>query len=140
MINNVTLVGRLTRDPELKYTQSGLAVTRFTLAVERSFAGQDGKKETDFIDCVLWRKQAENAAKYLSKGSLAGGTGRLQISSFDDKEGNRRTRAEVVLDTVKFLDSKGSGEKKSDSNTDDTDPFFAGLGASVNVSDDDLPF
>ncbi len=81
MINRVVLVGRLTRDPEMRYTQSGIAVTRFTLACDRPFTGQDGKREADFIDCVVWRKQAENVAQYLKKGSLAGVEGRLQISS-----------------------------------------------------------
>jgi single-strand DNA-binding protein len=81
MINRVVLVGRLTRDPEMRYTQSGIAVTRFTLACDRPFTWQDGMREADFIDCVVWRKQAENVAQYLKKGSLAGVEGRLQISS-----------------------------------------------------------
>ena len=116
MINRVVLVGRLTRDPEMRYTQSGIAVTRFTLACDRPFTGQDGKREADFIDCVVWRKQAENVAQYLKKGSLAGVEGRLQISSYDDKDGQRRYRAEVVADSVRFLESRNAS-RSSDSDS-----------------------
>jgi len=115
MINRVVLVGRLTRDPEMRYTQSGIAVTRFTLACDRPFTGQDGKREADFIDCVVWRKQAENVAQYLKKGSLAGVEGRLQISSYDDKEGQRRYRAEVVADSVRFLESRNASRSSDGS-------------------------
>jgi len=108
MINRVVLVGRLTRDPEMRYTQSGIAVTRFTLACDRPFTGQDGKREADFIDCVVWRKQAENVAQYLKKGSLAGVDGRLQISSYEGQDGQRRYRAEVVADSVRFLESRNA--------------------------------
>lgn len=158
MINSVTLVGRLTKDPEMRYTQSGVAVARFTLACDRPFTGQDGKKETDFINCTVWRKQAENVAKYLKKGSLAGVQGRIQVSSYDDKDGKRVYQTEVVADSVRFLDSKSDGVKsspkqdapKSSSNafdpfagTPDTqktvDPFSKDAGV-INLSDDDLPF
>lgn len=151
MINRVVLVGRLTRDPEMKYTQSGIAVTRFTLACDRPFTGQDGKREADFIDCVVWRKQAENVAQYLKKGSLAGVEGRLQISSYDDKDGQKRYRAEVVADSVRFLESKKDGEssaprseapvkqdKPATSSSFGADPFAGG--GSIDLSDDDLPF
>lgn len=151
MINRVVLVGRLTRDPECRYTQSGIAVKRFTLACDRPFTGQDGKREADFIDCVVWRKQAENVAQYLKKGSLAGVEGRLQISSYDDKDGQKRYRAEVVADSVRFLESKKDGEsstprseapvkqeKPATSSSFGADPFAGG--GSIDLSDDDLPF
>lgn len=112
MINRVVLVGRLTRDPEMRYTQSGIAVTRFTLACDRPFTGQDGKREADFIDCVVWRKQAENVAQYLKKGSMAGVDGRLQISSYEGQDGQRRYRAEVVADSVRFLEPRGASTQR----------------------------
>ncbi|WP_214795221.1 MULTISPECIES: single-stranded DNA-binding protein [unclassified Exiguobacterium] len=115
MINRVLLVGRLTRDPEMRYTQSGIAVARFTLACDRPFGGQDGKKETDFIDCTVWRKQAENVAQYLKKGNMAGVDGRLQISSYEGQDGQKRQRAEVVADSVRFLEPKGQGQSSAPS-------------------------
>lgn len=115
MINRVVLVGRLTRDPEMRYTQSGIAVTRFTLACDRPFGGQDGKKETDFIDCTVWRKQAENVAQYLKKGNMAGVDGRLQISSYEGQDGQKRQRAEVVADSVRFLEPKEQGQSSAPS-------------------------
>jgi len=128
MINRVVLVGRLTRDPEMRYTQSGIAVTRFTLACDRPFTGQDGKREADFIDCVVWRKQAENVAQYLKKGSLAGVEGRLQISSYDDKEGQRRYRAEVVADSVRFLESRNA------SRSDGSEGYASSTGGNGNAA------
>ncbi len=107
MINNVVLVGRLTRDPELRYTPgNGIPVATFTLAVDRPFKNAEGEREADFIPIVTWRKLAENCANYLKKGSQAAVTGRLQIRSYDDKEGVRRKIAEIVADNVRFLDSK----------------------------------
>lgn len=108
MINRVVLVGRLTKDPELKYTQSGIAVTRFTLAVNRTFTNQQGQREADFINCVTWRKQAENTANFLRKGSLTGIEGRIQTSSFDGKDGNRVFMTEVVADSVQFLEPRNA--------------------------------
>ena len=108
MINRVVLVGRLTKDPELKYTQGGVAVTRFTLAVNRTFTNQQGQREADFINCVTWRKQAENTANFLRKGSLAGIEGRIQTSSFDGKDGNRVFMTEVVADSVQFLEPRSA--------------------------------
>lgn len=153
MINRVVLVGRLTRDPEMKYTQSGIAVTRFTLACDRPFTGQDGKKEADFIDCVVWRKQAENVAQYLKKGNMAGVDGRLQISSYEGQDGQRRYRAEVVADSVRFLESKGGGSQSQQQSSGwgqaqetktETSPKFANdpfsAGEKIDLSDDDLPF
>lgn len=108
MINRVVLVGRLTKDPELKYTQGGVAVTRFTLAVNRTFTNQQGQREADFINCVTWRKQAENTANFLRKGSLTGIEGRIQTSSFDGKDGNRVFMTEVVADSVQFLEPRNA--------------------------------
>ena len=106
MLNKIILMGRLTRDPELRRTQSGTAVTSFTLAADRDFKGQNGEKETDFIDCVAWRNTAEFAAKYFTKGRMAVVEGRLQMRDWMDKEGNKRRSAEVVAENVYFGDSK----------------------------------
>lgn len=111
MINRVVLVGRLTKDPEMKYTQSGIAVTRFTLAVNRPFKNQQGENEADFINCVAWRKQAENVVNYLNKGSQVGVDGRIQTSNFDGQDGKRVFMTEVVADSVQFLEPKGSGQQ-----------------------------
>lgn len=165
MINRIVLVGRLTRDPEMRYTPNGIAVARFTVACDRPFSGQDGKRETDFIDCVVWRKQAENVAQYLKKGSMAGVDGRLQISSYEGQDGQRRYRAEVVADSVRFLEPRGASAGprdqapagdvfKSGDNSGwgaapstpsqsspkgfDADPFAGG--GKIDLSDDDLPF
>lgn len=154
MINSVVLVGRLTKDPELKYTQGGVAVTRFTLAVNRPFTNQQGQREADFVNCVTWRKQAENTANFLKKGSLAGIEGRIQTSNFEGKDGNRVFMTEVVADSVQFLeprnassnngsDNQYNGSQQSNytntsnyqqgaQNQQDTNP--------ISVSDDDLPF
>ena len=106
MLNSVTLMGRLTRDPELKHTQSGTAVVSFTLAVDRDFKSADGTKETDFIDCVAWRNTAEFISKYFSKGKMAVVSGRLQIREWTDKDGKNRRSAEVVVDSIYFGESK----------------------------------
>lgn len=141
MINRVVLVGRLTRDPEMRYTQSGIAVTRFTLACDRPFGGQDGKKETDFIDCIVWRKQAENVSQYLKKGNMAGVDGRLQISSYEAQDGQRRQRAEVIADSVRFLEPKGQGQSSAPSKpktANDYDAFSSG--GSITIDESELPF
>lgn len=141
MINRVVLVGRLTRDPEMRYTQSGIAVARFTLACDRPFTGQDGKKETDFIDCLVWRKQAENVAQYLKKGNMAGVDGRLQISSYEGQDGQRRQRAEVVADSVRFLEPKGQGQSSAPSQPKTAanhDAFSSG--GSITIDESELPF
>lgn len=104
MLNKVILIGRLVADPQLRYTQTGIAVTNFTLAVDRPFASQSGEREADFIDIVTWRKQAEVCANHLTKGRLVAVEGRLQIRSYDDQNGIRRKAAEVVADQVRFLD------------------------------------
>ena len=106
MLNKIFLMGRLTRDPELRRTQSGTAVTSFSLAVDRDFKGQNGEKETDFIDVVAWRNTAEFVSKYFTKGRMAIVEGRLQIRDYTDRDGNKRRAAEVVADNVYFGDTK----------------------------------
>lgn len=108
MINRVILVGRLTKDPELRYTPSGVAVATFTLAVNRAFANQQGEREADFVNCVVWRKQAENVANFLKKGSLAGVDGRIQTRNYEGQDGKRVYVTEVVAESVQFLEPKGS--------------------------------
>ena len=111
MLNHITIMGRLTRDPELRRTGSGIAVARFTVAVDRDFGGRDGgERETDFIDCVAWRNTGEFVSKYFTKGSMAVVSGRLQIRSWTDKDGNKRRTAEVVADNVYFGESKRASE------------------------------
>lgn len=153
MINRTVLVGRLTKDPELRYTPSGVAVARFTLAVGRTFSNGNGEKETDFIQCTVWRKPAENTANFLKKGSLAGVEGRIQTGSYEGTDGKRVYTTEVVADSVQFLEPKstGSGENKEKPTENkptpnqqnytrvDEDPFSSGNGP-IEVSDDDLPF
>ena len=104
MLNRVILIGRLARDPELRYTTSGVAVTNFAVAVERPFVGQTGERETDFFDIIVWRKLAETCANHLGKGRLVAVEGRLQSRSYDDNNGVRRKVVEVVADNVRFLD------------------------------------
>lgn len=107
MLNHITIMGRLTRDPELRRTGSGIAVASFTVAVDRDFADkQSGEKETDFIECVAWRQTGEFVSKYFTKGRMAVVSGRLQIRSWTDKDGNKRRTAEIVADNVYFGDSK----------------------------------
>ena len=111
MLNHITIMGRLTRDPELRRTGSGIAVASFTVAVDRDFGGRDGgERETDFIDCVAWRQTGEFVSKYFTKGSMIVVSGRLQIRNWTDKEGNKRRSAEVVADNCYFGESKRSNE------------------------------
>ena len=111
MLNHITLMGRLTRDPELRRTGSGIAVASFTLAVDRDYSPRDGgERETDFIDCVAWRQTGEFVSKYFTKGRMAVVSGRLQIRSWTDKDGNKRRSAEVVADNVYFGDSRRDGD------------------------------
>ena len=111
MLNHITLMGRLTRDPELRRTGSGVAVASFTIAVDRDFGkNENGEKETDFIDCVAWRQTGEFVSKYFTKGRMAVVSGRLQIRPWTDKDGNKRRTAEVVADNVYFGDSRREGD------------------------------
>ena len=116
MLNHILIMGRLTRDPELRRTGSGVAVASFTVAVDRDFGNRDnGEKETDFIDCVAWRQTGEFVSKYFTKGRMAVVSGRLQIRNWTDKDGNKRRSAEVVADNVYFGDSKRDGDNSGSS-------------------------
>ncbi len=122
MLNRIVIIGRLTRDPELRTTPAGKFVANFTLAVDRGRKDSSGNKETDFIDTIVWEKQAENVSKYVSKGSLVAVEGRLQIRSYEDQKGNKRKAAEVVASSVQFLDSK-KGDSAAATDDDDSIPF-----------------
>ena len=148
MLNHIVIMGRLTRDPELRRTASGVAVTSFTVAVDRDFGkNENGEKETDFIDCVAWRQTGEFVAKYFQKGRMAVVSGRLQIRPWTDKDGNKRRTAEVVADNVYFGDSKRDGEGGG-FNAASAAPAFGGYSApsapasDFGMLDDDatLPF
>lgn len=116
MINRVVLVGRLTADPSLRYTPNGVPVANFTLAVNRPFTNQQGEREADFVNIVVWRKAAENVSNFLSKGSLAGIDGRLQTRSYDNDEGKRIYITEVIADSVQFLEPKKDGQAATNGN------------------------
>ncbi|MDO7787277.1 single-stranded DNA-binding protein [Desulforamulus aquiferis] len=136
MLNKIIIIGRLTRDPELRYTTNGVAVAKLTLAVDRPQFNKDREKETDFIDVVVWQKQAENCANNLGKGRLVAVEGRLQIRSYDDNQGIRRKAAEVVAETVKFLDWPKDRE-----NSGGNAPYGgSGFGSEINFGGDDIPF
>ncbi len=163
MLNRITLIGRLTRDPELRYTHGGVAVASFTLAVDRMHKDANGEKETDFVPVVVWKKQAENCAQYLQKGRLAAVDGRLQIRSYENREGQKVRVAEVVANLVRFLEHGERREENSKpaavtqrenqeqskptpsryksqphSSRYQDDPFADDV--VVDISDDDLPF
>ncbi|MBS4175207.1 single-stranded DNA-binding protein [Bacillus sp. FJAT-49736] len=166
MMNRVVLVGRLTKDPELRYTPSGVAVATFTLAVNRTYTNQQGEREADFINCVIWRKPAENVANFLKKGSLAGVDGRLQTRNYEGQDGRRVYVTEVVAESVQFLEPRSSAPDRNNSNDfhgggqrNQNNPFsqnqnqqrnqgytrvdedpFSNDGQPIDISDDDLPF
>ena len=151
MINRTVLVGRLTRDPELRYTSSNIAVVKFTLAVNRTFTGPSGEREADFIQCVVWRKQAENLARFVKKGSLLGIEGRIQTGSYDDKDGIRKYTTEVVCDSVQFLEPKNQNTESTDTyggqeyqrsyqKNDYEKPKKQESTPTIDVAEDDLPF
>ncbi|HAO6493954.1 TPA: single-stranded DNA-binding protein [Listeria monocytogenes] len=160
MMNRVVLVGRLTKDPDLRYTPAGAAVATFTLAVNRPFKNAQGEQEADFINCVVWRKPAENVANFLKKGSVAGVDGRVQTRNYEDNDGKRVFVTEVVAETVQFLDTKnkdtgGSASNKYQnkanySNDNQTSSYradtsqksdsFANEGKPIDINEDDLPF
>ena len=133
MLNSVTLIGRLTRDVELRYTPSGVAVARFNLAVERSFKNAKGEREADFIDIVVWRKAAEVVANNLGKGRLVAVEGNLQIRSYDDREGIRRKAAEINASKVRFLNWPSNQKNKEASNEID-------LGSEIDFTSEEVPF
>ncbi|MGG3523850.1 single-stranded DNA-binding protein [Bacillus pseudomycoides] len=162
-LNRVILVGRLTKDPDLRYTPNGVAVATFTLAVNRPFTNQR-QREADFISVVVWRKQAENVANYLKKGSLAGVDGRLQTRNYEGQDGKRVYVTEVVAESVQFLEPRNSGggernsfnqqpvgasfgnqgsnsfNQSSNSGFKKNDDPFSNSGQPIDISDDDLPF
>lgn len=163
MLNKVVLIGRLTRDPEKRYTPSGIAVTRFTLAVDRNFTNQQGEREADFIPITTWRNLAENCGKYLAKGRLVAVSGRIQTGSYETPEGQRRYTTDVVADDVRFLermearsDSGGGYDWSSESRQDDNQydrgqrGYGGGAGGDqsdssdlytpIDIPDDELPF
>lgn len=161
-MNKIFLIGRLTRDPELRYTGSNTPVATFSLAVNRNFSNQNGEREADFINIVVWRKQAENVKNYLSQGSQVAIEGRLQTRTYDDNNGQKRYITEVIADNVEFLGSKNSSNHSNSTNTTATNntgptPYdfgsspqtkgtdvdsnpFADFGSSIEISDDELPF
>ena len=163
-MNKVVLIGRLTRDPELRYTGNNTPVASFSLAVNRNYSNQQGEREADFINIVVWRKQAENVKNYLTQGSQVALDGRLQTRTYDDQNGQRRYITEVIADNVEFLGSRNSSNNSNNMNntssaatnagptpydfadnaspkgTDvDSNPF-ADFGANIEISDDELPF
>ena len=143
MLNKVVLMGRLTKDPELRRTGSGTAVTSFSLACDRDFKSQSGDKETDFIEVVAWKNTAEFVSKYFSKGRMAVVEGRLQIRDWTDKAGNKRTTAEVVADNVYFADSKKTdAAAPSAPSASAAPPVYDGHSefAEVGADDGELPF
>jgi single-strand DNA-binding protein len=151
-MNRVCLVGRLTAKPELRYTNSNLPVSRFSLAINRTFTNSNGEREADFINIVVWRKQAENVCNFLDKGSLVSVEGRIQTGSYDDKDGKRVYTFEVVADSVQFLEPKGQrGQNSSFNQEPKTTPYdfetptsdvnddpFAEFGDSVSIDDNFL--
>lgn len=165
MINNVVLVGRLTKDLDLRYTPSGTAVATFSMAVNRQFTNNEGKRDADFINCVIWRKPAESMANFTRKGSLVGIEGRIQTRSYDNQQGQRVYVTEVIVESFSLLEPKSKDSNKDNSNqyknnqssnynygdepnshqapNNDTsnnyDPFER-TGQPIDVSDDDLPF
>ena len=139
MLNRVVLVGRLTKDPEFRTTPSGVDVSTFTLAVNRNFKNKDGEQQADFINCVVFRKQAENVKNFLSKGSLAGVDGRMQSRSYENKEGQRVYVTEVVCDSVQFLEPKNNNQQNNQQQNGQTqtgnNPFYNNADF-----DEELPF
>ncbi len=155
MINNVVLVGRITKDADLRYISNGDAVATFTLAVNRQFTNQAGEREADFINCVLWKKGAENFANFTRKGSLVGIQGRIQTRNYENQQGQRVYVTEVVADNFTLLEKKGdtrdnsnhsSGQSNNRAKQQGFDEFnqsadpFSGAGESIDIGDDDLPF
>ncbi|HII0777116.1 TPA: single-stranded DNA-binding protein [Staphylococcus aureus] len=156
MLNRVVLVGRLTKDPEYRTTPSGVSVATFTLAVNRTFTNAQGEREADFVNCVVFRRQADNVNNYLSKGSLAGVDGRLQSRNYENQEGRRVFVTEVVCDSVQFLEPKNTNDSQQDlyqrqvqqtrgqsqysNNKPVKDNPFANANDPIEIDDDDLPF
>src|SRR5690625_3519577 len=162
MLNRVVLVGRLTRDPDLRYTPNGVAVANFTVACNRPFSNQQGEREADFINCVVWRRNAENLANYMKKGSMIGVDGRVQTRRFEGQDGKMVFVTEILAENIQFLESKGTSQNRGgepsgfqqnrnqnqfqpnqsqsqNQNQNQEDPFSSS-GDPIDISDDDLPF
>lgn len=154
-MNKAFLIGRLTRDPELRYSSSNAAIVNFSIAIDRQYTSNDGQRQTDFINIVAFQKQAENIKKYIGKGSLVAVDGRIQTRNYEDKDGKRVYVTEVVADRVQFLDSRNSNNSNNESSGDDVSPadfqtdtketnvsddVFADFGSSIEISDDDIAF
>lgn len=151
MINNVVLVGRLTRDPELRFTSNGQAVTTFNLAVNRNFTNQSGEREADFVNCVIWRKPAETLANYAKKGTLIGVVGRIQTRNYENQQGQRVYVTEVVCDNFQLLEWNNTSDSQSNNNLSNQESqsfnqnnqanndMFGGS-SQIDINDDDLPF
>lgn len=143
MLNNISLVGRLTKDVELRYTPSNVAVATFTLAVNHTFKNENGDREADFINCVMWRRQAENLANWAKKGALIGITGRIQTRNYDNQQGQRVYVTEVVAETFQLLESKGQGNQQGQQRqAQQQSPDFS-RNANANpldITEEDLPF
>ncbi|EGQ1741509.1 single-stranded DNA-binding protein [Staphylococcus pseudintermedius] len=145
MLNRVVLVGRLTKDPEFRTTPSGVSVATFTLAVNRNYKNKNGEQQADFINCIVFRKQAENVNNYLSKGNLAGVDGRLQSRSYENQEGRRIFVTEVICDSVQFLESKNNNQSNNQSQQQRgqapaQDNPFTNANNPIDIDDEDLPF
>ena len=141
MINNVTLVGRLTKDVELKYTPANVANVSFTLAVNRTFKNANGEREADFINCVIWRQAAENFANWVKKGALIGITGRIQTRNYENAQGQRVYITEVIAENFQMLESRNQQQEQQQAKPQQAkqpDPFAGG--APMDLNDDDLPF
>ena len=156
MINRAVIVGRLVAEPELRYTPNNVAVLSFTVACGRNYASRDGQRQTDFIDCVAWRNQAEFISKYFHKGNLIGLEGRIETRTYQDKNGNNRKAVEVIIDSVSFVESKNAASSYQNAAPFPTEPPAPSAAASANAPvnyasgdaddfqeidmDDDLPF
>ncbi|EGQ3295205.1 single-stranded DNA-binding protein [Staphylococcus pseudintermedius] len=143
MLNRVVLVGRLTKDPEFRTTPSGVSVATFTLAVNRNYKNKNGEQQADFINCIVFRKQAENVNNYLSKGNLAGVDGRLQSRSYENQEGRRIFVTEVICDSVQFLESKNNNQSNNQQQRGQApaqDNPFTNANNPIDIDDEDLPF
>ena len=145
MLNSVALTGRLTKDVDLRYTQSGTAVGSFTIAVDRQFRSANGNRETDFINCVIWTKSAENLAKFTHKGSLIGVEGHIQTRTYDNAQGNKVYVTEVVVENFALLEPRQTSQESQQRSANNPAAAsqgngFANNGRPVDVSDDDLPF
>ena len=156
-MNKVILIGRLTRDPELRYTSSNIPSATFSIAVDRTFTNQNGEREADFINIVVWRKQAENCKNYINQGSQVAIDGRIQTRNYEDQNGQKRYVTEVVADNVQFLDTKAQREQR-ENNDADVNPYnlddkkeknesndipddpFKDFGEEIKVEENDLPF